>query len=147
MKLTSFLSLLVAVVFSTAALSDGGGTPDQAKAMAEKAAAHFRQAGTATAIADFAKPEWRDRDLYVVVIRSSDGIMLANAATPALVGRSVMDLRDVDGKYMSREQMAVKDAAWIDYKWKDPQTNTVRPKSTYTIRVSEDTILGVGAYK
>jgi cytochrome c len=146
MKLTSLLSFLVVAFLSTAALSDGGGTVDDAKAMAEKAATHYRQAGAATALADFMKPEWRDRDLYVVVIRN-DGIMLANANTPALVGRSVMDLRDVDGKYMSREQMAVKDTGWIDYKWRDPQTNSVRPKSTYTIRVSDDTVLGVGAYK
>jgi cytochrome c len=146
MKLSFLLPLLMAVAVSAFAMADGGATLDDAKAMAEKAAAHYRQAGEATALADFMKPEWRDRDLYVVAIKS-DGSMVVNGGSPALVGRNVIDMRDIDGKLISREQLAVKDRAWIEYKWRNPQTNAVGAKSTYTIRLSDDLVLGVGAYK
>ena len=42
--------------------------------------------------------------------------------------------------------VAVKDAAWIEYKWKNPVSNEVENKATYTIRAGDDLVIGVGAF-
>jgi cytochrome c len=120
---------------------------DDAKAMALKAATHYRQSGQAAAFTDFAQTQgWRDRDLYVFAVNNA-GVTTFNAANPALVGRNMIELKDVDGKPFIREFVSVKDQAWVDYKWRNPQSNTVELKSSYIVRVSDDTIVGVGAYK
>jgi cytochrome c len=145
MRIINFLTLLVAVTLSAGALCADSGTRDEAKAMAEKAVAHFKEVGAASAFADFMKPEWKDRDLYVVAIKT-DGMMQANGGVPATVGRNNLALRDVDGKLMTQEMVAVKDAAWVEYKWKNPVSNVVEKKATYVIRASDDLIIGVGAF-
>jgi cytochrome c len=145
MRITHFLTLLVAVTLSAGALCAGGGTRDEAKAFAEKAVAHYKDVGPAAAFADFMKPEWKDRDLYVVAIKN-DGMMQANGGVPATVGRNNLGMRDVDGKLVTQAMLAVKDAAWIEYKWKNPVSNEVENKATYTIRVGDDLIIGVGAF-
>jgi cytochrome c len=146
MRLTYVLALMTTVM-STAAMADDGATLDEAKAMALKAAAHYRQVGADTALSDFTKsPEWRDRNLYVFAVKN-DGTQAANGGNPALVGRNVIDMRDVDGKMTNREMLAIKDQGWVEYKWRNPQTNMVQPKATYVVRVSDDAIVAVGAYK
>jgi cytochrome c len=35
---------------------------------------------------------------------------------------------------------------WVDYKWANPQTKKVEPKSSYMMKVG-DVIVGVGIYK
>lgn len=119
----------------------------EAKAMAEKAAAHVKSAGVATAIKDFMTPggDWHDRDLYVFVF-DLKGVTIAHGAKASLVGRDLTGLRDVDGKQFIKEFLKVEDASWIDYKWQNPTTKAVEPKTSYVIRVA-DNIVGVGAYK
>ena len=119
----------------------------EAKAMAEKAAAHIKSAGLDSAIKDFmaAGGEWHDRDLYVFVF-DLKGTTIAHGAKAALVGRDLTGLRDVDGKKFIEEFLKVQDAAWVDYKWQNPTTNAVEPKTSYVIRVA-DNVVGVGAYK
>jgi signal transduction histidine kinase len=147
MRLAFFLSLLMTVVMSTLAQPDDRASLDEAKAMAQRAAAHYRQAGEAAALSDFMKlPDWRDRDLYVFAVKV-DGLMLANAANPVLVGRNLGELRDVDGKQIQPMLVAIKDAGWVEYRWRNPKTDGIEWKSTYAIRVSDSLIIGVGAYK
>ena len=141
------LSLFMAVAMSTAAISEEGASLDEAKAMALKAAEHYRQSGADKAFSDFnSSPDWHDRNLYVFAVRN-DGTQAANGGNPALIGRNVIDMRDVDGKLTNREMLAVKDQGWVEYKWRNPQNNTVQEKATYVVRVSDDTIVAVGAYK
>ena len=147
MRFAFVLPLLMAAVMSTTALSEDRASLEDAKAMAEKAAAHYRQAGEAAALADFMKsPEWRDRDLYVFAV-TVDGVMLANGGSAALVGRNLSKLLDADGKPIQEMMVAVKGADWVEYRWRNPQSGMIERKSTYTIRVSDNLIIGVGAYK
>ena len=37
------------------------------------------------------------------------------------------------------------DAGWVDFKWQNPLTKAVEPKSMYEVRVGEY-VVGVGAY-
>ena len=71
--------------------------------------------------------------------------MVAHGTNPGLVGRSVLELKDVDGKPFNHEVQAVKDTAWIEYKWQNPISKAVETKRQYTIRVGEY-VVGVGAY-
>jgi hypothetical protein len=123
-----------------------GGTRDDAKALAEKAAAYLKAVGPEKALPEFSAKDgpWHDRDLYVTV-QNSQGVMVAHGTNAGLIGRTVLDLKDVTGKAFNREVQAVTDTAWVDFKWQNPVTKVVEAKSQYTIRVG-DYLVGVGAY-
>ncbi len=144
--------LLPVFLFSTALLlptlanAAGQATPDEAKAMAIKAADYLKTVGPEKAFPEFDDKNgpWHDRDLYVTVV-DSKGVVAAHGTMSSLIGKSVLDLRDVDGKPFQREVVAITDAAWVTMKWQDPLTKAVEPKTAYEIRVG-DYIVGVGAY-
>jgi signal transduction histidine kinase len=136
-------ALLLSGVSSHAA---GQATPDEAKAMAIKAAEFLKSAGPEKALAEFSAKEgpWHDRDLYVTV-QDSKGIMVAHGTNPGLIGKPMLELRDVDGKAFNKEIQAIADQGWINFKWQNPITKAVEPKTMYEVRVG-DYIVGVGAY-
>ena len=121
-------------------------TPDEAKAIAIKAVEYLKSAGPEKAFAEFDAKDgrWHDRDLYVTVL-DSNGVAVAQGNNPGLVGKSVIDLRDVDGESFARGMIAVKDASWVNFKWQNPVTKAVEPKTSYEVRVGEY-VVGVGAY-
>ena len=80
-----------------------------------------------------------------MTVLDSNGVAVAQGNNPGLVGKSVIDLRDVDGKSFAREMIAVKDASWVNFKWQNPVTKAVEPKTSYEVRVGEY-VVGVGAY-
>src|SRR5258708_36350651 len=127
------------------------GTAAEATAMVEKAIAHIKKVGREKAFADFNNKSgaFTDRDLYVVVY-DIKGKVLAHGANEKMIGRDVIDLRDNDGKYFVKERvemMAKPDAkGWQDYKFMNPVTRAIEPKSMY-MRRYEDMIVGCGIYK
>ena len=72
--------------------------------------------------------------------------MVAHGNSPGLIGKSLLEFRDVDGKPITQDSLAVKDAGWVDYKWQNPLTKAVEPKVAYIVRVGEYAVV-VGAYK
>ncbi len=90
-------------------------------------------------------------DTYVFVM-SIDGTELVNAAQPSLEGKNVLDLEDLTGKAVAREEIAaaLKDGrAWLDCFWYKPGNNTPARKLTYVRKVmaGQDTyIVGSGLY-
>ncbi len=124
------------------------GTPDEAKSMALRAADFLRQSGPDTAFPVFnAKndAQYHERDLYVMVYDDT-GKNVSNGANPAQIGKDLLDLKDTDGKPLIREFVAIKDQAWVDYKWPDPINKKIMQKTTYVVRVGHY-LVGVGAYK
>lgn len=138
--------LCVAPAGSARAAEDRG-TPAEAQAIAEKAAVLLEKDGFEKATAAFAVSDgpFRDRDLYVY-IWNTEGKCLFNAGTPSLVGKTLIDMKDVDGTPIIRNLIAIKDRGWISYNWPNPTTHKVEPKGTYIIAIG-DMRLGVGAYK
>ena len=134
------------LLLSSTAWAAGQATPDEAKAMAVKAAEYLKSVGPDKAFAEFDAKDgpWHDRDLYVTV-QDSQGVMLAHGTNPGLIGKSMLDLKDVDGKPFNRDIQAIKDTGWINFKWQNPVTKAIEPKTMYEIRVGEY-IVGVGAY-
>jgi len=145
-KLRLLAGVLALSVMPSLAWAAGQATPDEAKAMAVKAAGFLKSEGPAKALAAFNQPTgpWHDRDLYVTV-QDGKGVMVAHGTNPGLVGRSVLDLKDVSGKPFNREVQAIKTDGWVSYQWQDPLTKSVKTKTAYELRVGEY-IIGVGAY-
>jgi hypothetical protein len=122
-------------------------TPDQAKAMAEKAAEYLRQNGADKAFAainDKAGP-FHDGDVYVFV-HDSTGLVKAHGGFPNYIGRNTVGVTDVDGKAFVKDITLVKDNGWVDYKWQNPETKAVEQKTVYVVRVG-DLLICSGAYK
>jgi signal transduction histidine kinase len=138
--------LLLGLAIAMPALADGRGTPDEAKALTEKAAAHMRAAGPEKAMADFNDPAgaFRDRDLFVVTYRK-DGKVMTSPGVPALVGRDANTFKDVDGKEFGKELLAA-NGGWVEYRMTSPATKKVEQKTSYVIKVDDYSVF-VGAYK
>ncbi|MGD0430757.1 MAG: cache domain-containing protein [Acetobacteraceae bacterium] len=139
--------IMLTSLLGTAALAGERGTPEEAKAMAIKAAQYLRESGPAAAFAAFDAKDgpWHDRDLWVFVW-NTDGKCMFSGATPALIGKTMIDLADADGTPMVRNFIAVNDAGWTDFKWMDPTTHKISGKTAYIVAVGNMRV-GVGAYK
>jgi hypothetical protein len=124
-------------------------TEAEAQAMVHKAVAFYKKNGKAKALAELVKSPgpFVDRDLYVSVY-TLEGLLVAHI-NPKIVGKNLIDLRDVDGKPFVRERMeAARTVAngWQDYKYYNPVSRKVEPKRMYWER-HDDLIFASGAYK
>jgi signal transduction histidine kinase len=131
------------------ALAAETGTKDEATAMVKKAIGLIKSSGPEKAYAEFSNPKggFVDRDLYVVVY-DMNGKCLAHGANAKMIGRDLIDNKDVDGKEFVKErvEMMKKQASgWQDYKFRNPTSNQIEPKSMYIERVN-DVIVGCGVY-
>lgn len=147
MKLFFKALLLLCLVAGSSAWAGNAGTPDEAKAMAMRAAAFLKDNGPAKAFPAFDAPggAFHDRDLYVMVYDNS-GTNVAHGANEALIGKNLLGLKDTAGVYVVRGIVGVKTQGWVDYVWPNPVTKKLAPKTTYVVRVG-DYLVGVGAYK
>jgi cytochrome c len=139
--------LAVGLALPTAA---GAATPEEAKALSERAAAYIQSVGEAKAFADFSRPDggFTQGELYVFCY-DHDGVNLAHGANPLFVGKNLQHLKDPDGKEPNVDIIAIgfgKGEGWVDFKWPNPITKKIEPKSAYVIRTN-DVVCGVGYYK
>lgn len=141
------LALLASVVLNGESRATDHATPDEAKTLAVKAATYLKENGPDKAFALFNEKQGQfvDRDLYVYALDAT-GTGRAHPFNPALIGRNLSELKDVDGKPFVQEILAAKDTAQIDYKWLNPVSKSVEAKSAFVNRVGEYFVV-VGAYK
>jgi cytochrome c len=144
------LALMVGSSGLVFAAKEEFGTAREAEAMVDRGVARIKAVGPELAYADFTSraPGFVDRDLYVVVY-DLEGRVLAHGQNSKMVGKDLIDLRDADGKAWVKERVELahsKAKFWHDYKFTDPMTKKVLPKSTYCERV-ESTAVCVGIYK
>jgi cytochrome c len=126
------------------------GTKDEAVAMVKKAVGFIKANGAEKAYAEFSNPKGQfvDRDLYIAVY-DMNGKCLAHGANAKMIGRDLLDNKDVDGKEFVKERvemMKKQTSGWQDYKFRNPTSNQVEPKAMYVERVN-DVIVGCGIYK
>lgn len=143
----------VALVSALAILGAAGtvaaaeyGTPTEAKAMLEKAAAAVK-ADKAKALVMFTKGEggFKDRDLYPYC-GGPDGLFTAH---PTLVGKSLKDLKDKAGKPLGEEVYASAKEGSISevtYMWPRPGQTDPVVKVAFVTKVG-DQVCAVGYYK
>ena len=148
--LTRLLIPAFALTVSATAAHASNATKDEATAMVKKGVQMVKVEGKEKAFAEFTKKgsSFSDRDLYLVAYRL-DGMVLAHGANDKMVGRNLIDLKDVDGKEFVRERVELgkaKGTFWQDYKFTNPVTKKVEPKSMYCERVDDFVVCG-GIYK
>ena len=148
----SLISALVAtlVSFGTAAMATEGAKRDDAIAMVKKAVSFIKEQGPEKAYPEFTNKDAKfiDRDVYVVVYQL-DGKVLAHGANPKFVGKDMSDAQDVDGKLFVKERVELgkaKPTFWQDYKFTNPVSKKIEPKSMYCERL-DDTVVCGGVYK
>lgn len=145
------MCLAMLLLVTMPAFAQDKGTADEAVAMAKRAAAALkadRQKAIA-AINDKDNKDFHYKDLYVFVGPKAGGALVAHGVNPALMGRDLENLKDVDGKPFVAEMRKVaneKGEGWVDYKWTNPVSKKIELKSTYVLAV-DDLYLGVGIYK
>jgi hypothetical protein len=61
--------------------------------------------------------------------------MVAHGTNGALIRRSVLELRNVDGRHFNHDFHIIREAAWLNYKWQNPVTSTVEARTMHGIRV------------
>jgi signal transduction histidine kinase len=125
-------------------------TAAEATAMVKKGVAFFKANGKDKALAEISnkKGQFIDRDLYLVVY-GLDGVVRAHGANEKMVGKNLLDLKDIDGKEFVRERVELaksKGTFWQDYKFTNPTTKKIEPKSMYCEKLDDAAVCG-GIYK
>ena len=147
LKPATAVALLLHVSFTLAA--GDRGTLAEARAMLQKAVAHYTAAGRTQALADFSgkKAPFVDRDLYVVCV-GPGGIVTAHGASAAYVGQSADLLKDAENKPVGTTIWTTgssKGSGSVEYPMINPVTKKVERKTTLFQKVGED-VCAVGAY-
>jgi methyl-accepting chemotaxis protein len=158
MKRTLTTLLIVCGViglFFTAAFSADAPQSKEAKQIAtlvDKATALTETEGKA-AFPQFKKKgsEWLRGETYIF-IADMNGTILMHPANPELETKSILDLKDANGKAFMREfiETAKKGAGWVDYMWPKPGEKTPSKKLSYVKQAKmpngETIIVGAGIY-
>lgn len=143
------LRVLLPMVFmlaAGAALAGEYGTPEEAKAMLEKAVAALKE-DKAQALEMFTKGEggFKQGDLYPYC-GGPDGKFTAH---PKLVGESLQDLKDKTGKPFGKEiyeKAKEGEVVEVPYMWPRPGEEEPVQKVAYVTKVG-DQVCAVGYYK
>ncbi len=129
------------------------GTDNEAQEMVKKAVALIKSAGPDKAHKVFTEhPDgaFKDRDLYVFVYNFS-GECLAQGANPKMVGKNLIDMKDVDGNAFIKGMVDLVKAngkGWYGpYKFNNPSSQGYELKKSYCERGAGDTMVCTGTYE
>jgi signal transduction histidine kinase len=130
--------------------AEGGATEADATGMVKKGVAFIKANGKDKGYAEISNKagQFKHQDLYLVVY-GLDGTVLAHGANEKMIGKNLIDLKDVDGKAFVRERVELaksKGTFWQDYKFTNPETKKIEPKAMYCERLEETVVCG-GIYK
>lgn len=148
--LRTTLVAVAAALISTSTLAAAGASKDEAVAMVKKGIAYIKANGPEKAYAAFTgkDKQFIDRDLYLVVY-GLDGKVLAHGANEKQVGKDLLEMTDIDGKYFVKERVAMVKAkpagAWQEYKFTNPVSKKIEPKVMYCEKQGETAVCG-GVY-
>ena len=132
------------------ALAAANATPAEATAMVKKAVVYIKANGKDKGYTEISNKagQFTDRDLYIVVY-AMDGVVRTHGANEKMIGKNLIDLKDVDGKAFVQERVDMAKANptfWQDYKFTNPVTKKIEPKSMYCERLEDSVVCG-GVYK
>jgi signal transduction histidine kinase len=146
-----FFSLVFATFAFIAgtAVAAGPGKQD-AVSMVEKAASFMKANGKDKLLAEVnvKDGQFHKGELYVFVYDMTATI-LAHPINAKLVGKNTYEMADPDGKFYRKDIVELaksKGTGWVDYKYKNPETNKVEAKTSYIMK-SGDVILVAGIYR
>jgi signal transduction histidine kinase len=141
---------LLPFMLGTAHAAAGGATEADATAMVKKGVAFIKANGKDKGYAEITSKtsSFKKEDLYLVVY-GLDSVVHAHGANEKMVGKNLIDLKDVDGKAFVRERVELaktKPSFWQDYKFTNPENKKIEPKAMYCERL-DDTVVCGGIYK
>jgi single cache domain-containing protein len=141
------VSLLVHCTGASLAAADFG-TPEEAKAMLERAVAAVKEdKAKALDMFNTGAGGFKDRDLYVFCANASDGIMTAHPY--GNLGKQLRDIKGYQGAPLGETIMQNATEGTIKqttYWWPRPGTDKPLEKTAFYTKVG-DQICGVGFYK
>jgi len=125
-------------------------TPAEVTAMVKKGVAFIKSSGKDKGYAEINNKAGRftDGDLYLVVY-GLDGIVRAHGANAKMIGKNLIELKDIDGKAFVKERLELAQAKgtfWQDYKFTNPVSKKIEPKSAYCEKL-EDVVVCGGVYR
>jgi len=150
-RLTLTAPLAVALALAASAhAADGHATKEEAVAMVKKGVAFIRSAGKDKGYAEISTKggKFNDRDLYLVVY-GLDGMVHAHGANQKMIGKNLIELKDVDGKAFVKERVELAQSQgtfWQDYKFTNPVSKKIEPKQMYCEKLDDVAVCG-GIYK
>ena len=123
---------------------------EKAKRWVKGAIAFYKTSGKRIALAEYSNPKgvFVQEEMYLFVLNSK-GNMLAHGVNERFVGEDFRDLKDSDGMNFINEMLDaanIQDSGWVEYKWFNPVSKEVRPKTVYFEKV-DDLIICSGVYK
>ena len=150
-------AIIVSILFivSFAAVSHGESLSPQLCKQKAKAAARLLKAEGDAALAKIKDPsgEFRFADgKGYVWIHNLDGEMVMHPIKPALDGRGLLDMRDVNGVYLfvaMNELVEDNGEGWVPYAWPKPGEEKSSPKVSYVVLVKngdKNYVAGSGMY-
>ena len=154
MKPSNLVNVLIAALACAGATSafakEGNATAAEAQAMVKKGVAFIKASGKDKGYAEISTKggQFSDRDLYLTVY-GLDGTVRAHGANEKMIGKNLIDLKDVDGKAFVKERVdlaASKGTFWQDYKFTNPVSKKIEPKSMYCEKLDDAVVCG-GVYK
>lgn len=146
--------LVVAAVLATGAAGiaakEGNASAAEATALVKKGIAFIKANGKDKGYAEISNKQgaFVDRDLYLAVY-ALDGTVRAHGANDKMVGKNLIELKDVDGKPFVKERVEMaqsKPTFWQDYKFTNPVSKKIEAKSMYCEKL-DDTVVCGGIYK
>ncbi|HYD61566.1 MAG TPA: cache domain-containing protein [Noviherbaspirillum sp.] len=147
------LSILSVALVPAVSAQDKRATPDEAVALVKKGVEYYKKHGKEKALAAFNDPngEFVKGELYFFVYGTNgDGVVLAHGQNPKMVGKHLIDMKDVDGVHIIKEATKIANSkpgnGWLEYKWPNSVTKAVEPKKSYIERV-DDIWIGCGVYR
>lgn len=145
------LAVLLCTGLATAAhATEQFATAAEATAMVQKGAAFIKANGKDKGYAEINNKagQFVDRDLYLTVY-GLDGTVRAHGANAKMVGKNLIDLKDIDGKPFVKERVDLAKthaSFWQDYKFTDPLSKKIEPKRMYCEKLDDSVVCG-GIYK
>lgn len=136
---------MVSILFCGVTMAAETATKGECEAKTKAAAELIQQLGI-----EGAKPQLQDingefvwKDSYVFVIDLENSTNLVHPVTPALVGKPLAGIKDINGKMFFVEFINTAKSAgagWVDYMWPKPGEKTPSLKKTYVYRVPGQSI-------
>jgi signal transduction histidine kinase len=122
---------------------------EDAKRWVENAVAFYKASGKRIALAEYTNPNGQFvRDEMYIYVLNPKGTMLAHGVNEKFVGEEFIDIKDYDGKSFIKEILDTANtegSGWVEYKWYNPVTKEVLPKTVYFRKV-DDLIICSGVY-
>jgi hypothetical protein len=149
MRTQSFAALVLACALLPVAHADDLVTKPEAEAMVGKALKYLKGNGKDKLYTEVSKKDGQfvDRDLYLTVY-GNDGVVRAHGANAKMIGKNLMEIKDVDGKYFVKErvELAKKNKPfWQEYKFTNPVSGKIEPKAMYCVPEDDMVVCG-GVY-